>query len=273
LRNWDPRPLRGTLAEAEESLGLSPALFAPALQILEDTAAPGERGSNWSAHLPESSAWWFLIDRMVAPASGAAIAYLKLPAGATPEQREIIRAKIHHVLPGALVTGWSQALASLIPWAQRELVVFGGMVTVIVLGILAFVYRDGRLWAIHVVSLAAAAAGTVATLKLLQMPVNLLNVLAFPLMLGVGVDYGTHVILALRETGDRLGNLAGVLKPIALSGLTTATGFGSLMLAQNPALSGLGAICAIGVTWCLVASLLLVAPAAAWHSRRNSGAG
>lgn len=271
LRNWDPRPLRGAVNDAAESLGLPPELFTPVLRVLEDAAAPGQHASNWSGHLPESSPWWFLIDRMVAPQSGAAIAYLKLPAGITPEQREIVRATINRELPGALVTGWSQALASLIPWAQRELVVFGGMVTVLVLGILAFVYRDGRLWAIHVVSLAAAAAGTVATLKLLQMPVNLLNVLAFPLMLGVGVDYGTHVILALRETGDRLVNLAGVLKPITLSGLTTATGFGSLMLAQNPALSGLGAICAIGVTWCLVASLVLVAPAAAWHSHRKSG--
>ena len=47
-----------------------------------------------------------------------------------------------------------------------------------------------------------------------------------------------------------------MLKPIVLSGLTTATGFGSLMLAQNVALSGLGTICAIGVAWCLLASVL-----------------
>ena len=49
-------------------------------------------------------------------------------------------------------------------------------------------------------------------------------------------------------------NLSDVLKPIVLSGLTTATGFGSLLLAQNVALSGLGTICAIGVAWCLLAS-------------------
>ena len=106
----------------------------------------------------------------------------------------------------------------------------------------------------------AAAAGTIATLKLLQIPINLLNVLAFPLMLGVGVDYGTHIILAAKERDDVVANLSNVLKPIVLSGLTTATGFGSLMLAQNVALSGLGTICAIGVAWCLLASLLIVTP-------------
>ena len=50
-------------------------------------------------------------------------------------------------------------------------------------------------WLLHAISLLAAAAGTIATLKLLEVPINLLNVLAFPLMLGVGVDYGTHLIL------------------------------------------------------------------------------
>ena len=89
------------------------------------------------------------------------------------------------------------------------------------------------LWLLHTISLLAAAAGTIATLKLIQVPINLLNVLAFPLMLGVGVDYGTHIILAAREPGDALGNISDVLKPIILSGLTTATGFGSLMLAQT----------------------------------------
>ncbi|HET7239496.1 MAG TPA: MMPL family transporter, partial [Terrimicrobiaceae bacterium] len=130
-----------------------------------------------------------------------------------------------------------------------------------------------RLWLLHAASLVAAAAGTIATLKLLQIPINLLNVLAFPLMLGVGVDYGTHIILAAKERDDVVLNLSNVLKPIVLSGLTTATGFGSLMLAQNVALSGLGTICAIGVAWCLLVSLLIVTPGtmALRHSRAVSG--
>jgi predicted RND superfamily exporter protein len=115
--------------------------------------------------------------------------------------------------------------------------------------------------------------GTIATLKLLEVPINLLNVLAFPLMLGVGVDYGTHIILTAQERGDVISNLHNVLKQIVLSGLTTATGFGSLMLAQNVALSGLGTICAIGVAWCLLASLLIVTPGIVALRRSGMGAG
>jgi uncharacterized protein len=164
------------------------------------------------------------------------------------------------VVPSALVTGWSQALTSLTAWARKELIVFGGAVSLIILIILGFVYRNAQFWLLHAISLLAAGAGTIATLKLLDVPINLLNVLAFPLMLGVGVDYGTHLILAAKEGHDLVSNLSDVLKPIVLSGLTTATGFGSLMLAQNVALSGLGTICAIGVAWCLLASLLVVTP-------------
>ena len=136
-------------------------------------------------------------------------------------------------MPEALVTGWSQGLASLTAWASRELIVFGSAVSLVIFLVLGVVYRDARLWLLHTLSLIAAAAGTIATLKIIHVPINLLNVLAFPLMLGVGVDYGTHIILAAKEQGDALRNISDVLKPIALSGLTTATGFGALILAQN----------------------------------------
>lgn len=270
LKNWDASASLAALTAAAEANGLSPEVFARTRDTINQLKAQPEAFRTWSDYLPPASPWWFLLDRMLAPESGAAMAYLKVPKSTTPEQRQVITQIINEADPAALVTGWSQALSSLIPWAQRELVVFGSAVAVIILLILGFVYREPRLWLLHVVSLLAAAAGTIATLKLLQTPINLLNVLAFPLMLAVGVDYGTHIILAAREKGDALANLAGVIKPIALSGLTTATGFGSLMLAQNPALSGLGAICSIGVFWCLVASLLIVAPGAAMFTRPKS---
>jgi predicted RND superfamily exporter protein len=42
------------------------------------------------------------------------------------------------------------------------------------------------------------------------------------------------------------------------------TGFGSLVFARNPALSGLGLVCAVGVFWCLATSLLFLIPASGW---------
>jgi uncharacterized protein len=260
---------RAALENALATAGVNPSAFRQTFDVFDGLQREETAGNTWKAFLSSASPWWFLFDRMVSPDSGAAIAYARTPRQLTGDQRERITQIVTTAVPDALVTGWSQALATLTAWASRELLVFGSAVSFVILLILGVVYRDARVWLLHTIALLAAAAGTVATLKLVQVPINLLNVLAFPLMLGVGVDYGTHIILASREHGDPLGNISGVLKPIALSGLTTATGFGSLLFAQNAALSGLGTICAIGVAWCLLASLLIVTPGTAILARRR----
>ena len=260
---------RTAMSYALTADGLNASAFKETFGILDGLRQEAQSTDTWSKFLSPASPWWFLFDRMIAPESGAAIAYLRAPRQITAEQRERINALVTAAVPEALVTGWSQGLASLTAWASRELIVFGSAVSLVIFLVLAIVYRDVRLWLLHTLSLIAAAAGTIATLKIIQVPINLLNVLAFPLMLGVGVDYGTHIILAAKEQGDALRNISDVLKPIALSGLTTATGFGALILAQNPALSGLGTICAIGVSWCLLASLLIVTPGTAILGRKQ----
>jgi predicted RND superfamily exporter protein len=165
------------------------------------------------------------------------------------------------------ITGWSYAMISLVPWAKRELIVFSSCVGALILLLLAIAYRQWKPWLIHAASLLFALTGTAATLKLAGLQINMLNALAFPLILGVGVDYGLHVLFAARDKETRSENLLGVLKPLVICGLTTITGFGSLMLARNPALSGLGTVCALGVGWCLASSLLFVLPLAVLGNR------
>ncbi len=273
VRQTDLAAARAALQEAGEAEGLHAAALAETIAVLDglEQEAADPTGRAWRDFLAPDSPWWFLLDRMVSPVSPAVIASLQTEKTITIAQRVEIAQRLTAAVPDALVTGWSQALVGLIPWARYELFLFGALVALVVLSVLAIVYRNARLWLLHTLALLAALVGTVATLKLLNLPINLLNVLAFPLMLGVGVDYGTHVILAAREEGDVLDNLAGVIKPVALSGLTTAVGFGSLLLAKNPSLSGFGAICAIGVILCLAASLLIVAPGAAAILRPRGG--
>jgi uncharacterized membrane protein YdfJ with MMPL/SSD domain len=49
--------------------------------------------------------------------------------------------------------------------------------------------------------------------------------------------------------------VAGVVKPVILAGLTAICGFGSLGIANNPTLAGLGYACAIGLFWSLAATI------------------
>ena len=61
--------------------------------------------------------------------------------------------QVEAAVPSALVTGCSQALTSLTAWARKELIVFGCTVSLIILMILAFVYRNAQFWLLHAISL------------------------------------------------------------------------------------------------------------------------
>ena len=118
-------------------------------------------------------------------------------------------------------------------------------------------------------SLTLSMLALVASLKLLHLTINLLNTLAFPLVLAIGVDYGIQFLVVSRREGDLKENLANVLKPLSICGLTTFSGFAVLIPAQNPALSGLGIVCAIGVFWCLLTTFFYMVPAFAYLELRN----
>ena len=108
-----------------------------------------------------------------------------------------------------------------------------------------------------------AVSAMIASMKLLQIPLNLLNVLAFRLVLAIGVDYGIYVLLVWQKAKQLDHDVAGVVKPVILAGLTAICGFGSLGAANNPTLAGLGYACALGLFWSLAATIFFTLPAAA----------
>jgi uncharacterized protein len=225
---------------------------------------------DWSKLFPAKSSWWFLIDRYFAtdPLTAAGYVQPKQPIHSQSDQ-EKIGALIHSADPHAIVTGWSYALWDLIPWAKGELVEFTTIVGIMILVLLWIVYRRFSLWVVHASALALSMLALVATLKLFHVSVNLLNTLAFPLVLAIGVDYGIQFLVVSRREGDLRENLANVLKPLSVCGLATFSGFAVLIPTKNPALSGLGLVCAIGVLWCLLTTFFFMVPAFAFLECRR----
>ncbi len=225
---------------------------------------------DWSRLFPPKSSWWFLIDRYFATNPKIAAGYVqpKTPIHTQSEQEQI-GALIHSADPHAIVTGWSYALWDLIPWAKSELVEFTTIVGILILVLLWVVYRRFSLWFVHATALALSMLALVASLKVFHLSVNLLNTLAFPLVLAIGVDYGIQFLVVSRREGDLQENLANVLKPLSICGLATFSGFAVLIPTKNPALSGLGMVCAIGVIWCLLTTFFYMVPAYAFLERRR----
>jgi len=227
---------------------------------------------DWTKIFPEKSSWWFLINQFFSDDQRTESGMLRTAQTIrSPEEKAKLGEFVHRADPRAIITGWQYTLWDLIPWAKGELVTFTTVVGLLILLLLWIVYRRLSLWLIHTSALLLSMLGLVAALKILHLSINLLNTLAFPLVLAIGVDYGIQFLVVSRREGDLKENLANVLKPLSICGLATLAGFGVLIPAQNPALSGLGTVCALGVLLCLLTTFFFMVPAFALLQKRSGG--
>ncbi|TWT39177.1 MMPL family transporter [Blastopirellula retiformator] len=93
----------------------------------------------------------------------------------------------------------------------------------------------------------------------MDIPLNPANMIVLPLILGIGIDDGVHVLHDFRcQSGRRYRISASTATAVLITSLTTMIGFGSLMLADHQGLQSLGRVLTIGVTCCLFTSLILL---------------
>src|SRR5207237_10277259 len=82
---------------------------------------------------------------------------------------------------------------------------------------------------------------TVVTLELcvvLRLPLNFANIIALPLLLGVGVAFKIYYIMAWRRGRTALVQ-SSLSRAVIFSAMTTGTAFGSLWLARDPGTSSM----------------------------------
>ncbi|MEP6974951.1 MAG: MMPL family transporter [Spartobacteria bacterium] len=267
LRAIDFGAARQALESAIAQEGFSRETFASGFTLMDQLEATG-RGTrpvpNWRQQLPRTSSWWFLVDRYFAddPLLSVGFVTTNRPVETNEQKKQLERELPVAGVPMTL-SGWSFTLTDLLPWSHRQLILISTLMALFDATLLALLYRNWRLWLIQIATLAFAVGAMIATMKLAHIPLNLLNVLAFRLVLAIGVDYGIYVLLVWQSAREVEHDVAGVLKPVALAGLTAIAGFGSLGLANNPTLSGLGIACAIGLVWSLFGTIFFTLPAAA----------
>src|SRR6266436_6508276 len=256
-----------TLTETLEAEGFTVEAFAPAFALLYDLQRVSDSSAplpNWRTQLPKTSSWWFLIDRYFGKnpllTTGFVATNQRL---ITHEQSQKLERDLPALGVPMILTGWAYVLADLQPWSHHQLLLISALMAIFDVSLLAILYRDLRLWLIQVITLAFGIGAMIASMKLLHIHLNLLNVLSFRLVLAIGVDYGIYTVLVWQKTREIEHDVAGVVKPVLLAGLTAVSGFGSLALARNPALTGLGIACAIGIFWSLVATIFFTLPAMA----------
>ncbi len=105
------------------------------------------------------------------------------------------------------------------------------------------------------VPLLVAGAVTLEICVLIQLPLNFANIIALPLLLGVGVAFKIYYVTAWRAGHTNLMQSA-LTRAIFFSALTTATAFGSLWLSNHPGTASMGKLLVMSFVVTLAAVLL-----------------
>jgi len=139
-------------------------------------------------------------------------------------------------------------------------------------GILAVLYLDFRQVRYVLLALVPLGLGMVqmfGVLGYLNIPLNPANMIVLPLILGIGVDNGVHVVHDFRCQAHRYRMSPSTASAVVITSLTTMVGFGSLMVASHRGLQSLGRVLTIGISCCLFSSLVILPAVLSWLSRHR----
>ena len=129
---------------------------------------------------------------------------------------------------------------------------FSGSVVIIVI-LLLLLFRDFKKVLLAFVPVLIGLVVMAAIMRVFGMKINLFNMVASILVIGLSADYGIFMVCSLESGGDDATRNA-----VLVSGLTTFVGFGSLILAHHPSMHSIGTTVAAGIIPSLLCALTLL---------------
>ena len=164
-----------------------------------------------------------------------------------------------------LLSGWELLGTTTLKRVQERLWLLVLPMLVLVLASLWFAFRRSTEVLLGLAVLCLSGLCLLATMTLCGWSWNLLNLMALPLVLGTGVDYGIFVQLGLRRHGgDARLVRRSIGRALLLCGGTAIAGFGSLAWSGNAGMASLGKVCAAGIGANVLISVYLLP---AWWAR------
>lgn len=96
---------------------------------------------------------------------------------------------------------------------------------------------------------------TAALMALMEVPFNPANIMMLPLVVGIGVTNGIHILNRFAEEHNPSILSRSTGKAVIVSALTSIAGFGSLIVAKHQGIQSLGIVMSIGVGMCMVVAV------------------
>lgn len=234
--------LRAVVASEAASLGFTPDAFDPFWNALDDAAPARATPARLRAiGLGEA------VDLLLASdASGSLAISLMSDNAGVIAVGESLPAGVRVVSRNTFARELTTAVRS--DFARFILLALGGNL------VLLYIFlRSVRSTLLSLLPSAVGLALLFGAMGALAADLNLFGVIAIPLVIGIGVDYG--IFMALQ--GGRDGT---AMRAVVVAGLSTIVGFGALALARHPALHSIGLTVLIGISGSVLASCLFVVP-------------
>ncbi|MCR0984819.1 hopanoid transporter HpnN [Roseomonas populi] len=127
---------------------------------------------------------------------------------------------------------------------------------VAVTALLALVLRRVRDVVLTMLPVLLSGLLTLATCAVLDLPLNFANIIALPLLFGIGVAFNVYFVVAWRA-GEHHLLQSSLMRAVIFSALTTATAFGALWLSTHPGTASMGRLLMISLGWELFVTLLI----------------
>jgi predicted RND superfamily exporter protein len=121
--------------------------------------------------------------------------------------------------------------------------------------------------------LALAGLATVASLVLLGWHFDFANVIVLPMLLGMGIDNGVHLVHRHRTNPEEEDVLASsTARAVWFAAVTTVLSFGVLAFASHRGMASLGRLLTLGVAATLIAYVVVLPAVLAWDDERRKSA-
>jgi predicted RND superfamily exporter protein len=253
-RGLDAQPVSVRLRAAADTAGFRPGTFDPFLERLPRLLGPPALTyQGFRDHGLQD-----LLSRMIAKDGGRWTLVTYIYPGFDAEA-DLLRHAVRRV-PGVRLTG--------VPEVNRELGTrFGpefakglGAGTLLVVVLLVVTFRRADLTLLALVPTAIALVWAAGVLALAGIELDLFSVFAVMTFVGIGVDYGIHMVHRFaRSRPDEGPTVIAHLAPVILvAAVTTLLGFGTLVTSSYPPLAALGVVSVVMIVVLAVTSLLVL---------------
>ncbi|NBX25488.1 MAG: hypothetical protein EBQ99_05490 [Planctomycetes bacterium] len=155
------------------------------------------------------------------------------------------------------VTGVPITVSESMRLMERSFLVQAALATALVTLLLLVDLRSLQRTLLVLVSLAVGMLVSVGVLAWLDVPFNLANFFAIPIMIGLAVDSSIHVTHRAVDGGLASG-FGSTRRAVVVTALTTTIGFGTLMWAEHRGLRSLGQVMVVASLCCLASSVWLL---------------